>query len=89
MPRSPTDIASLKRFGEHIQQLREGRGWSRAELADLAGFHRRYIRDLEVGTGNASLTSLMSLAAAFDIELAELLAGVDEPQTPRDDPERV
>ncbi len=48
-------------FGERVEQLREMRGWSRAELADRAGIRREYIYLLETG----HWFSLMGLLSPF------------------------
>ena len=43
------------------------------------GVSRRLLAQLEAGQANPSLSTLLSIAAGFDISLVELLAGGDKP----------
>ena len=54
-----------------IQKLRLQRGWSQQQLADLSGLSVRTIQRLEQGQ-SASVESLKSLAAVFEIDFSEL-----------------
>ena len=54
-----------------IQKLRLQRGWSQQQLADLSGLSVRTIQRLEQGH-SASVESLKSLAAVFEIDFSEL-----------------
>ena len=54
-----------------IQKLRRQRGWSQQQLADLSGLSVRTIQRLEQGQ-SASVESLKSLAAVFEIDFSEL-----------------
>jgi transcriptional regulator with XRE-family HTH domain len=54
-----------------VRKLRLERGWSQETLAEVSGLSVRTIQRLERG-GKASLESLSSLAATFEIPLAEL-----------------
>ncbi len=54
-----------------IQKLRLQRGWSQQQLADLSGLSVRTIQRLEHGQ-SASVESLKSLAAVFEIDFSEL-----------------
>jgi transcriptional regulator with XRE-family HTH domain len=54
-----------------IQKLRLQRGWSQEELAELSGLSVRTIQRLERGQP-ASVESLKSLGAAFQIDFSEL-----------------
>ncbi|QEL56693.1 2TM domain-containing protein [Chromobacterium paludis] len=54
-----------------IQKLRLQRGWSQQQLADLSGLSVRTIQRIERGQG-ASVESLKSLAAVFEIDFSEL-----------------
>jgi DNA-binding Xre family transcriptional regulator len=54
-----------------IQKLRLQRGWSQQQLADLSGLSVRTIQRLKQGQ-SASVESLKSLAAVFEIDFSEL-----------------
>lgn len=54
-----------------IQKLRLHRGWSQQQLADLSGLSVRTVQRLEQGQ-SASVESLKSLAAVFEIDFSEL-----------------
>ena len=54
-----------------IQKLRLQRGWSQEQLSDISGLSSRTIQRLERGHP-ASLESLKTLAAVFEIDLKQL-----------------
>lgn len=56
---------------QKIRQLREARGWSQEHLAEVAGISARTVQRVEA-EGNASHESRMAIAAALEIEAAEL-----------------
>jgi transcriptional regulator with XRE-family HTH domain len=65
-----------------IKELREKRGWSQAQLAQVSGLSERTIQRTEKD-GSASLDTLQAFAAAFDISVDQLTpptARKDAPQ---------
>jgi len=60
-----------KRLAQYIKELRTGRAWSQAQLADIASVNIRTIQRLEK-TGQSSYETLLAVAAAFDIDVQEL-----------------
>ena len=54
-----------------VQKLRLQKGWSQQQLADLSGLSVRTIQRIEQGQG-ASVESLKSLAAVFEIDFSTL-----------------
>jgi len=54
-----------------VRQLRLARGWSQARLAEMSGLSLRTIQRIETGT-NPGLESLRSLAAVFEVDVADL-----------------
>lgn len=54
-----------------LKQLRESRGWTQEQLADIAGLNARTVQRVEAG-GNASAETGMALASALDCALPEL-----------------
>lgn len=56
---------------ELIRELRTARGWSQEELAGVSGLNLRTIQRIE-RTAVASLRSKRAVAAALDLEIADL-----------------
>ena len=54
-----------------IQKLRQDRGWSQEQIAEMAGLSTRTVQRIENGAA-ASAETLKSLAAVFDIPLNQL-----------------
>jgi transcriptional regulator with XRE-family HTH domain len=67
-----TRTASYARLGRRVQELREGRGWSLAQLAGKVKLPRPYLRGIERGTHNPSLLRIARMANVFRVELVEL-----------------
>jgi transcriptional regulator with XRE-family HTH domain len=61
------------RLGRRIRLLREKRGWTQQQLADMTGIGRVHVSELENGRREAGLRMLEKLAASFEITAAELL----------------
>ncbi len=61
-----------KLFGEKLRELREKRGLSQQELAELSGVHRNYVSDVERGQRNACLVNILRLATALRVAPREL-----------------
>lgn len=63
----------LSLLGQRVRTAREERGLSRKQLAEFADVSERYLAQLELGLGNASVTLLRRLSDALGVRLAELL----------------
>ena len=63
----------FERFGQRLRELRRKAGLSQEKLADSAGLHRTYVSGVERGLRNISLENIDRLAAALDVEMAELM----------------
>jgi transcriptional regulator with XRE-family HTH domain len=68
----------LKRLGQRIRELRTKRGWSQEQFADVCGVHRTHMGHLERGEKNLSFSSIVRVANALDVRLAELFGGLEE-----------
>jgi transcriptional regulator with XRE-family HTH domain len=65
--------------GKQLIALRERFGFSQVELAKLSTIDQSYISRLEAGhNNNPSLDTLIKLARAFDMSVAELIAALDD-----------
>jgi transcriptional regulator with XRE-family HTH domain len=62
-----------KQMGRRLQKLRKERDMSRAELAELAGISREYVRKLEAGMQDPTVGILQKLAKALGVRLIDLL----------------
>lgn len=63
---------------QRLRSLREQRGWSQEQLADVSGLSARTIQRVEA-SGTASLETRMALAAALELAPSDLLAAVESP----------
>ena len=51
---------------------------SQEGLGEAAGLHRTYVGHLERGEVNASLLNILKVAAALEIDAADLMVGLAE-----------
>ena len=70
-----TDI--LLKYGKAIRQMRQQKGISQEELADLCGLHRTYISDVELGKRNVSLENIERLAQALDANVSDVFVEIE------------
>jgi len=66
----------LKIFGENIKKIREEKGFSQEELANIAEFDRTYISLIERGKRNLSLLNICKFAKALEVKPYELIKNV-------------
>ena len=78
---STADLALMSRIGERVRARRHTRGWTLDELAERSGVSRRMLVNVEQGTTNASIATLLRLSEALGIGLPILVAP-DEGTTP-------
>ena len=71
-----TDISFPVRLGRRLSQLREKRGLSQTQLADLAQIGRAHLSQIENGAVAARIDTLQAVAVAFEMTLSELLEGL-------------
>jgi transcriptional regulator with XRE-family HTH domain len=62
-----------KLFSSRLRQLRQVKGLSQEELADVAGLHRTYVGSVERGERNISIDNMDCLAKALGVDITELL----------------
>lgn len=63
-----------KRIGSRVRDLRTGKSWSQAQLADKLECHQPDISDLESGKHVPQTETLMKLASVFEVAISDLLA---------------
>jgi transcriptional regulator with XRE-family HTH domain len=66
--------------GRRVRESRVGRGWTLDQLAERSGVSRRMIVNVEAGTSNASIATLLRLATALHVSLADLVADAPDGQ---------
>jgi transcriptional regulator with XRE-family HTH domain len=67
--------------GRRVRQARADLGWTLDQLAERSGVSRRMIVNVESGTSNASIATLLRLATALHVSLAELVTGPPQDQS--------
>jgi transcriptional regulator with XRE-family HTH domain len=68
-----------EQVAREVRRRRQQRDWTLDTAASRLGVSRRLLAQIEAGQGNPSLSTMLSIAAGFDISLVELLAGTDKP----------
>ncbi|MEU0343147.1 helix-turn-helix domain-containing protein [Streptomyces bobili] len=66
-------------LGVHIRRMREERGLSLEELAELSGLSFRGLVYVEHGRRNAGVLTLLQIAEGLQTEPSQLLAPFDTP----------
>lgn len=66
-------MRAIQRFGKQLQRLRTRRGLTQEQLAVTAGLSRAFLTRLELGQHDPSLGTLVRLAKALRVSVAELL----------------
>ena len=62
-------------IGAVVRGERTNRGWSLDRAASRLGVSRRLLTQVESGSANPSLSTLLSIANGFGIDLTELISG--------------
>lgn len=63
------------RLGRRISGVREKRGLSQTQLADMAGIGRAHLSQIENGAVAARIDTLYALVEALEMSLEELFRG--------------
>ena len=63
-------------LGRRVQNIREKRGLSQTQLADMAGVGRAHLSQIENGAVDARIDTLHALAQALEMKLEELVRGL-------------
>ncbi|ANC03739.1 helix-turn-helix transcriptional regulator [Pseudomonas putida] len=59
-------------MNNRIRELRNGRGWSQAELAERLGVSRQTVNAIETGRYDPSLPLAFSIAGVFELSIEEI-----------------
>jgi transcriptional regulator with XRE-family HTH domain len=63
------------RLGRRLSDLREKRGLSQTQLADMAEIGRAHLSQIENGAVAARIDTLYAIAQALEMTLAEIFRG--------------
>jgi len=67
-----SESTAIHRLAKRIKQLRLARGWTQEEFAERASIQRSYLADLERGSRNPSVRTLIKIANALNVTLKDL-----------------
>jgi len=67
--------------GRRVRAARTRHGWTLDRLAEASGVSRRMVVNVESGSSNASIATLLRLARALDVALADLVSDGPQPHT--------
>lgn len=62
-----------KLVGRNVKRIRQEKGLTQEQLAELSGFSQQYISGLEQGRRNPTLVSIYELATALGVSHMELV----------------
>lgn len=62
-----------KLVGSNVRRLRQSKGLTQEQFADISGFSQQYISGLEKGHRNPTVVTLYELAEALGVKPLDLL----------------
>jgi transcriptional regulator with XRE-family HTH domain len=62
-----------KLVGRNVQRIRQKKGLTQEQLAEVSGFSQQYISGLEQGRRNPTVVTLYELACALGVSHLDLL----------------
>jgi transcriptional regulator with XRE-family HTH domain len=80
LKRSTANLPSA--LGAELTDRRTRAGWTQQALAERLGYDVKYIGEIEQAKKSPSLTTLMSIATVFDLNLSELLRAAERRISP-------
>lgn len=69
----------LVAFGKHLRALRTRRGLTGVQFAEKLGVDKQFLSRLELGQSDPRITTLIRLAQALEMTLAELTKQMEYP----------
>ena len=67
-----------KLVGRNVKRVRQEKGLTQEQLAELSGFSQQYISGLEQGRRNPTVVSLYELATALGVSHMELMRSAED-----------
>jgi transcriptional regulator with XRE-family HTH domain len=62
-----------KLVGRNVKRIREKKGLTQEELAEVSGFSQQYISSLEKGTRNPTIITLYEIALSLGVSHLDLV----------------
>ena len=69
----PEPNEARKRLAANLRRLRIAAGYSQERLADIAGFHRTYVSQIERCKLNVTVDAMWKLSELLEVDPAKLL----------------
>jgi transcriptional regulator with XRE-family HTH domain len=67
-----------KLVGRNVKRVRQEKGLTQEQLAELSGFSQQYISGLEQGRRNPTVVTLYELATALGVSHMELMRSAED-----------
>jgi transcriptional regulator with XRE-family HTH domain len=67
-----------KLIGRNVKRIRQEKGLTQEQLAELSGFSQQYLSGLEQGRRNPTIVSLYELATALGVSHMELVRSAED-----------
>jgi transcriptional regulator with XRE-family HTH domain len=67
-----------KLVGRNVKRIRQQKGLTQEQLAELSGFSQQYISGLEQGRRNPTVVTLYELATALGVSHMELMRSAED-----------
>lgn len=64
--------------GRNVRRIRQRKGLTQEQFAEISGFSQQYISGLEQGRRNPTVVTLYELASALDVSHVELIRPLRE-----------
>ena len=74
--RSAKDKQYLLKIGDNIRRVRKQRGYSQEEFADIAGFSRSYVTEIEIGKRNISILNLIKIIEVLNVDPNKIIGAL-------------
>jgi transcriptional regulator with XRE-family HTH domain len=66
-----------KLVGRNVKRIRQEKGLTQEQLAEISGFSQQYISGLEQGRRNPTIVSIYELATALGVSHMELVCPIE------------
>jgi len=67
-----------KLVGRNVKRIRQEKGLTQEQLAELSGFSQQYISGLEQGRRNPTIVSIYELATALGVSHMDLVRSAED-----------
>lgn len=71
---APAVVKALVQFGKRIRELRLALGYTQEQVAERAKLDAKHVQAMESGKSNATIATIVALAKALHVTVAELFA---------------